>query len=255
MDALILGAGYATRLYPLTKDRPKPLLPVGGVPIIERICRQLTELDEVETIYIVSNHTFVGHYEAWLRDYGRRRIPPPLLALYDDQTNTPETRLGAIGDLHFVVERAAIDTDLVVIAGDNLIDLSLKEFVRAARARGVTVGIKDFKDPAKVSLYGVVEMSPTDGRITGFEEKPEKPRSSLVAVGLYYLPKQTLPLIARYLDAGHSKDAPGNYLRWLYRETPVYGHVLKADWYDIGDLDSYRRADEQMAPGAVGRAR
>src|SRR6516162_3473852 len=106
MHALILGAGYATRLYPLTKDRPKPLLPVGGVPIVERLCRQLSEVAGLDTISIVTNHTFAGHYEAWIRDYGTRRAPPPLLALYDDRSTTPENRLGAIGDIRFVLEHA-----------------------------------------------------------------------------------------------------------------------------------------------------
>lgn len=246
MDALILGAGYATRLYPLTKNRPKPLLPVGGVPIIERICRQLAEVPELETIHIVTNHTFADQYDSWLRDYGRRRVPPPLLALYDDQTTAPENRLGAIGDLRFVIERGSIDSDLLVIAGDNLIDGSLVGFVDFAQKKGASVGLKDFRDPAKVSLYGVVELSP-DQRIVGFEEKPPQPRSSLVAVGLYYFPRPTLPLVQRYLDAGHSKDQPGYYLQWLHREAAVYGHVLTGDWYDIGDPDSYHRADERMS--------
>jgi glucose-1-phosphate thymidylyltransferase len=246
MDALILGAGYATRLYPLTKSRPKPLLPVGGVPIIERICHQLTELNDLETIYIVSNHTFIEQYEAWLRDYGKRRLSRPLLALFDDQTTTPDNRLGAIGDLRFVIDHAALQNDLLVIAGDNLLDGSLTEFVVSARMRGTTVGLKDFRNPEKVSLYGVVELSP-DERIVGFEEKPPQPRSTLVAVGLYHFPQNTLPLVHRYLDAGHSKDAPGYYLQWLHRETPVFGFTLEGDWYDIGDLDSYHRADERMS--------
>jgi glucose-1-phosphate thymidylyltransferase len=246
MDALILGAGYATRLYPLTKDRPKPLLPVGGVAIIERICRQLAEVPDLDTIHIVTNHTFAEHYGKWLQDYGLRRVPPPLLALHDDGTTTPDNRLGAIGDLRFVLERAKLDTDLLVIAGDNLIDASLADFVQTGRAKGATVGVKDFHDPAKATLYGVVEMSP-DSRIVGFEEKPPRPKSSRVAVGLYYLPRQTLPLVQRYLEGGHSKDAPGYYLQWLVTQVPVYGHVLPGEWYDIGDLDSYRRADERMS--------
>jgi len=246
MDALILGAGYATRLYPLTKTRPKPLLPVGGVPIIERICRQLTELTELETIYVVSNHTFIDQYEGWLREYGLRRVAPPLLTLYDDQTTTPDNRLGAIGDLRFVIEHAALQDDLLVIAGDNLIDGSLTGFVESARARGTTVGLKDFKNPDKVSLYGVVELSP-DERVVGFEEKTLKARSSFVAIGLYYFPRKTLPLVNQYLDAGHSKDAPGYYLQWLHRQTPVYGFPLDGEWYDIGDPDSYHRADERMS--------
>jgi len=252
MDALILGAGYATRLYPLTKDRPKPLLPVGGVAIIERICRQLAEAPELDTIHIVTNHTFVGPYEKWLQDYGRRRVPPPLLALHDDGTTTPENRLGAIGDLRFVLERAKLDTDLLVIAGDNLIDADLGDFVQTGRAKGATVGVKDFHDPAKATLYGVVEMSP-DSRIVGFEEKPPRPKSSRVAVGLYYLPRKTLPLVQRYLEEGHSKDAPGYYLQWLVTQVPAYGHALPGEWYDIGDLDSYRRADERMSSRPVGK--
>lgn len=246
MDALILGAGYATRLYPLTKDRAKPLLPIGGVPIIERICRQLVVLKELGTIHIVTNHTFAGQYETWLRDYGRRRVPPPLLALHDDQTTTPENRLGAIGDLEFVLEQAAIDTDLLVVAGDNLIEGSLADFVESARVRGTSVGLKDFKDPKKVSLYGVVEVDP-DQKIIGFEEKPAQPRSTLVAIGLYYLPRPTLPLVRRYLEAGNRKDAPGYYLQWLWRETPVHGFVLEKEWFDIGDADSYHEANERLS--------
>ncbi|HLY07791.1 MAG TPA: nucleotidyltransferase family protein [Planctomycetota bacterium] len=251
MKAIVLGAGYATRLYPLTKDRPKPLLPVGGIPILERICRQLEDLADLDTIYIVTNHTFVEPYERWLRDYSQRRQSPPILTLYDDQTTTPENRLGAIGDLRFVIDHASIDSDLLVMAGDNLIDSPLVDFVRDGKRQGATVGVKDFRDPAKVSLYGVVEMG-VDSRIVGFEEKPARPRSSLVAVGLYFFPRHTLPLVSRYLDAGQSKDAPGYYLQWLYRETPLYGHLLQGDWVDIGDLDSYRRADERMSRGAVG---
>jgi len=253
MDALILGAGYATRLYPLTKNRPKPLLPVGGVPIIERICRQLSELSDLETIHIVSNHTFVDQYDVWMKDYDRRRVPSPLLALHDDQTTTPDNRLGAIGDLRFVIDQAAIQNDLLVIAGDNLIDGSLTDFVSSAKARGTSVGLKDFKNPEKVSLYGVVELSPDD-RVAGFEEKPLQPKSSFVAVGLYYFPRKTLSLVNRYLEAGHSKDAPGYYLQWLHKETPVYGFTLEGDWYDIGDPDSYHRADERMSRKAVVKA-
>lgn len=246
MNALILGAGYATRLYPLTLNCAKPLLPVGGVPIIERICRQLSEADGINTIHIVSNHTFAHQYAGWLRDYGGRRTPPPLLRLHDDQTTSPDNRLGAIGDLEFVIEHGNIDDDLLVIAGDNLIEAKLGPFIRFAQERGAAVGLKDFKDPRKASLYGVVEID-SDQRVIGFQEKPPQPRSTLVSVGLYYFPRSTLPLIQKYLQAGNSKDAPGYYLQWLHRETPVYGYPLEGDWYDIGDLDSYRKADEYMS--------
>src|SRR6185503_5062849 len=136
MDALILGAGYATRLYPLTKDRPKPLLPVGVVPILERICGQLVEAGSFETIHVVTNHRFAGHYDEWLRDYRGRQRPPCDVRIHDDRTTTPEDRLGAIGDIQFVVDAAPIRNDLLVIAGDNLIGGSLAPFLSAAAARG-----------------------------------------------------------------------------------------------------------------------
>jgi len=200
----------------------------------------------------VTNHTFAAQYAGWLRDYGNRRSPPPLLMLHDDKTTTPDNRLGAIGDLEFVIEQGKIDDDLLVIAGDNLIEAKLDPFIRFAQERGATVGLKDFKNPQKASLYGVVELD-ADLRVIGFQEKPAQPRSTTVSVGLYYFPRATLPLIRKYLQAGHSKDAPGYYLQWLHQETPVYGHPLEGDWYDIGDLDSYREADERMRQRPMSR--
>ena len=246
MEALILGAGYATRLYPLTKDRPKPLLPVGGVPILQRICEQLSSSGPFQAIHVVTNHRFAQNYQQWLHDYTRRQAPSVPIRIHDDQTTTPEDRLGAIGDLQFVLQNGPVDDDLLVIAGDNLIAGSLAPFLRHARTKGTSVGLKDLGSKELLSLYGVVETG-DDGRILSFEEKPAQPRSTLIAVGLYFFPKNTLPLVRKYLDLGNSKDAPGNYLQWLHRETPVYGHVLDGAWYDIGDLDSYHRADELMA--------
>jgi glucose-1-phosphate thymidylyltransferase len=254
MDALILGAGYATRLYPLTQDRPKPLLPVGGVPILERICGQLGEAGAFDAIHVVTNHRFAGHYEEWLRDYRGRKEPPCDVRIHDDRTTTPENRLGAIGDIQFVLEAAPITGDLLVIAGDNLIGGSLEPFLSFASSRGASVGLKDLRSKKLVSLYGVVETG-ADGRILGFEEKPAQPKSTLIAIGLYYFPKSTIPLIRKYLELGNSKDAPGYYLQWLHRQTPVYGHVVEGDWYDIGDLESYRNADETMSRNQLQRSR
>lgn len=246
MHALVLGAGYATRLYPLTKTRPKPLLPVGGVPILERISLQIARTGLVDTIHVVTNHTFAAAYDAWLRDWNRRQSGPPEIRIHDDRSTTPENRLGAIGDIQFVLESTDLNEDLMIMAGDNLIEGDLTDFLRFARTKGAAVGLKDFHDREKVSLYGVVELD-KDQRVIGFEEKPAVPKSTLVGVGLYFFPRWTLPLVKKYLEAGNSKDAPGYYLQWLHRQTPVYGFTLEGHWYDIGDLDSYQRADEQMA--------
>jgi glucose-1-phosphate thymidylyltransferase len=245
MEALILGAGYATRLYPLTKDRPKPLLPVGGVPILQRICAQLLSSGPFQAIHVVTNHRFATHYEHWLRDYSRRQPPPVPIRVHDDQTTTPEDRLGAIGDLQFVLQNGPVDDDLLVIAGDNLIVGSLAPFLRHARTKGTSVGLKQLASKELLSLYGVVETG-ADGRILGFEEKPARPKSNLIAVGLYFFPRSTLPLVKTYLDLGHGKDAPGYYLQWLCGQRPVFGHVLDGEWFDIGDLESYRRADDVL---------
>lgn len=243
MEALILGAGYATRLYPLTQDRPKPLLPVGGIPILERIAEQIVDAGPFDRLHVVTNHRFAEHYLEWLRDYRRRKATAAEIVVHDDQTTTPENRLGAIGDIQFVIDQAPIRDDLLVIAGDNLIGGSLAPFVRHAADHGASVGLKDLRSKNLVSLYGVVETD-SGGRILGFEEKPAQPRSTLIAVGLYYFPASTLSLVRRYLDLGHSKDAPGYYLQWFHRQVPTFGHVLEGEWYDIGDLESYRRADE-----------
>jgi len=241
MQALILGAGYATRLYPLTQNRPKPLLPVGGTPILQRICDQLREAGGFDRIHVVTNHRFADQYRQWRSDYRDSES----VVIHDDQTTTPEDRLGAIGDLQFVLRTAPVDDDLLVITGDNLIGGSLAPFIREAAAKGASVGLKDLRSPKLVSLYGVVETGP-DGRILSFEEKPAQPRSTLIAVGLYYYPRSTLPLFQRYLDSGNSKDAPGYYLQWLHQQIPVYGQVLDGEWFDIGDLESYHRADAVM---------
>jgi len=224
---------------------------VGGVPILERICGQLGEAGAFDAIHVVTNHRFAGHYEEWLRDYRGRKQTPGDVRIHDDKTTTPENRLGAIGDIQFVVDAAPITGDLLVIAGDNLISGSLEPFLSSAASRGTSVGLKDLRSKKLVSLYGVVET----GRILGFEEKPAQPKSTLIAIGLYYFPKSTLPLIRKYLELGNSKDAPGYYLQWLHRQTPVYGHVVEGDWYDIGDLESYRNADETMSRSELQRSR
>jgi glucose-1-phosphate thymidylyltransferase len=245
MKCLLLGAGYATRLYPLTKDRPKPLLPVAGIPILQRICEQVFKVKSLETLYIVTNHRFAAHYYNWLRDYQNHRALPVPIEIYDDLTTSPDDRLGAIGDIQFVIQNAKIDDDLLVIAGDNLIEFSLQDFVEVAKPKGAGVCLKDLKSKKQVSLYGAVEINKA-GKVVDFEEKPPRPRTTLISIGVYFFGKGQLPLFRQYLEEGHSKDAPGSYLQWLHKQIDVHGHVVDGEWFDIGDIDSYNLANQSL---------
>lgn len=248
MKALLLGAGYATRLYPLTKDRPKPLLPVAGIPILQRICEQLFKVKGLDTIYLVTNHRFVSNYYHWLRDYQTQRALPVPIEIFDDLTTTPDDRLGAIGDIQFVIQNAKVDDDLMVIAGDNLLLFPLQDFATFGQEKGAAACLKDLKNKKAVSLYGMVDVD-KKGKIIDFEEKPPKPRSTLISIGLYYWGKPHVGLFKQYLDEGQKKDQPGYFLQWAHRKIDVYGHVIDGEWYDIGDIDSYNTANEILMKG------
>ena len=240
MKCIILGAGYATRLYPLTRNRPKPLLPVGGIPILQRILDRVFEAPGLELIYVVSNHRFVAHYYNWLREMGSPKVP---IEIYDDLTAGEEDRLGAVGDIQFVIEHAKIAEDLLVVAGDNLFEFSLGRFVGTASGHPVTIGLKDLGSREKVSLYGAVTMG-ADGRVEEFEEKPPRPETTLISIGVYHFAADRLDWVKRFLTQSGRRDQPGHLIQWLIGQVPVYGHVVEGEWFDIGDIDSYNRANE-----------
>ncbi len=240
MKALLLGAGYGTRLYPLTRDRPKPLLPVGGRPILDRILECVHPIQAVDGIYIVSNSKFADRYRDWQARYSPKRKVP--IQVIDDGTTSNENRLGAIGDIQFVIDQAKIKDDLLVIAGDNLIEFDLRHFVEFALERGPAVALKDLKGSSLLSRYSAVELD-EQRRIVSFEEKPPKPKTSLISIGVYFYPKKEIKRIRQYLDEGLTPDAPGYYVQWLVKQTDVYGFVMEGPWYDIGDIDSYNAAN------------
>lgn len=244
MKALLLGAGYATRLYPLTRERPKPLLPIGGVAILERICEKIFPVPGVDRIYVVTNHRFAGHYYRWLTGYQETKKPRVPVEIFDDLTTSPDDRLGAIGDIEFVVKHANVDDDLLVVAGDNLFEFPLKNFTSfAKRKKSSAVCVKDVRDRKLASLYGVVEVD-KKGRIVDFEEKPPAPASTLTAIGVYYFAKEHLPLFRQYLEEGQSRDAPGYFIQWLHPKVELYAFPVEGAWYDIGDIDSYTKAND-----------
>ncbi|NOZ86642.1 MAG: nucleotidyltransferase family protein [Deltaproteobacteria bacterium] len=241
MKALILAAGYATRLYPLTKDRPKPLLKVGGRPVIDWLIDRLKQVPRVEHVHVVTNHKFVDQFKDW-QEAGSFDLP---ISLHDDGSTCEEDRLGAVGDIRMMIELMEKREDLLIAAGDNLFDFDLNPLCTLSRLRSAPViGVRTAASLDEVKRFGVVKLE-ADQRISSFEEKPSEPRSRDFALCLYVLSGASLPLVREYLDLGGNSDAPGNYVSWLIHRLAVYGHVFdKGHWFDIGDHDSLKSADE-----------
>jgi glucose-1-phosphate thymidylyltransferase len=238
MKAIILAAGYATRLRPLTDDVPKPLLPVGGRPILDWIVANIRHVDEIDAIHVVTNSRFADQFEEWGTVHG--------VVVHDDGTSTNDDRLGAIGDLKYVLDRAGIDDDVLVIAGDNLFDFKLADYVRFWRTHPNTsaVAVYDCGDFELAAGYGIVELD-SDDRITFFVEKPAEPPSTLAAIATYLYSRRQLPLIAEYLAEGNAPDQAGSLVAWLYRRQPVYGYRFGGEWFDIGDRKQLLEADNR----------
>lgn len=241
MKALILAAGYAIRLFPLTKDRSKPLLPVCGKPIMEYIVEKIEKLDSVEEVLVVTNHKFVDRFIGWKKGLKAKKG----IKIIDDGTISNEDKLGAIGDIDFAVKAGNLEDDLLVIAGDNLFSFELGSFLDFARSvkPSVSIGVYDVGDTEAAKKYGILELDEAK-RIVSFEEKPQSPATTLISICLYHFPKETLGLISEYLEAGNNPDAPGYYIDWLYRRQPTYGFVFEGSWYDIGDIASYHQASK-----------
>ncbi len=242
MKVIFLCAGYATRLYPLTENTPKPLLPVGDRPILEWILDRVRELKDVEAVYTVTNHKFAGHFEKWAQGYS---APWPIQVI-NDQTTTNENRLGAIGDLAYVLKTAKIGAeDLLVLAGDNFFDFDLPFFVQQGKSHKPhgAIAAYDVQDIELAKQYGLVKTD-ASGKILEFYEKPANPPTTLASCGLYWLPAETRVLLDRYLASGNNSDQPGHYMRWLAETSGLYAVTLKGRWLDIGDHASYQKADQ-----------
>ncbi len=243
MRVILLCAGYATRLYPLTENQPKPLLPIGGRPILEWILERIAEIGGVEDVTLVSNHRFAGHFESWAAERSKQ-FPWPV-HIVDDHTTSNEDRLGAIGDLRFVLKERGIGAeDLLVIAGDNLFDFDLTVLVRDALARRPypLIAIYDVADRELARRYGLVRLD-RENQVLEFFEKPQDPPTTLASCGIYWLPCETRDLLDRYIREGHNSDQPGHYMKWLAQADRLYAVLLEGYWFDIGDLTSYQKAD------------
>lgn len=245
MKALILAAGYATRLYPLTKEYPKPLLEVKGRPIVDYIADKLEAASGIDEIYIVTNSKFILAFRKWVKSVKS----PKKITLVNDFTKSNQDRLGAIGDINFVIKKLKIRDDLLVVGGDNLFSGSLKGFLdfSAGKKPAASIGLYRLKQKKDASRYGVVKLD-IHGKVVSFEEKPRKPQSRLVAMCLYYIPKDYLTLIEEYIRNKKIKtDATGSYVSWLKEKVDVYGYVFNGSWFDIGDYKYLNAAKRDFA--------
>ncbi len=243
MHAVVLAAGYATRLRPLTDKVAKPLLPLAGRPMLDYLADKVDEVDEVDTLHVVTNSRFAADFESWAR--GRSGRHP--IRVHDDGTSSNSDRLGAVGDLQLVIERAGLQgQDLLVVAGDNLFDFSLAAYTRFWRAHGGSaIGVHDVGDLRLAREYGVVELD-EDDRVISFVEKPEEPASTLAAIAAYLFTAEHARLVKTYLNEGNAPDQPGRFVVWLYPRAPVYGYPFEGEWLDIGDRAQLLEADNRM---------
>jgi glucose-1-phosphate thymidylyltransferase len=244
VKALILAAGYATRLYPLTLDRPKALLPVGGKPMLDRLMEQLEQVEGLDEVYVVTNSKFAEAFREWAA--ARSGLP---LRIIDDGTVDDDSKLGAIGDLDLTIREAELDDDLIVLAGDNLFSQSIAPFpVFALGKGGPALGVYDVGDLDTIRRYSVIELD-DDDRVTRLEEKPERPRSTLAGIALYFYPRSALRYVREYLEDGNNPDQPGRLVQWLYPRTAVYGWRVPGRWFDVGSKETLAEADRAFTGG------
>ena len=235
MKAVVLAGGYATRLWPITKHRPKMFLPVGETTVIDRIFDQLERDDRVETVYVSTNERFAGDFEEYLDE---SEFEKPVLSV--EETSEEDEKFGVVGALAQLVDREGVDDDLLVVAGDNMMGFDLREFLDHFEEHGTaTLAAYDVGSREKAKSYGLVEL---DGeRVVDFQEKPEDPRSTLVSIACYALPQASLRF-HEYLSDDNNPDEPGWFLQWLQSHEPVHAFTFEDAWYDIGTPESYLEA-------------
>ncbi len=232
MKCLILAAGYATRLYPLTENFPKPLLDIGGKTIVDWLIDDLRTANAIDEFIIISNHKYAHCFEDWAKNKNYK------VTIVDDGTSTNETRLGAVRDIEFAINKLAIDDDIMVLAGDNVLDFSLTKFLRFGKEKKASCVLKYWEDKTEtLSKRGVLEM---DGdRVVSMEEKPAHPKSQWCCPPFYFYTKDDSKKISEAIADGCAVDAPGSFISWLADKTTVYAMEMPGKRFDVGNLESY----------------
>ena len=241
MKSIILAAGYATRLYPLTENFPKPLLKVGSKTILDWLIDDADANAGIHDFIVVSNHKFAAHFRDWAE------TKPQKITVLDDGTTSNETRLGAVRDIAFALEKTAPEDDILVMAGDNVLDFSLSAFVDYARQKGTSCVMCHEENDLKRQQKTAIITLDAEGRITGYEEKPREPKGNLAVPPFYIYRSEDIRRIPEALADGCGADAPGSFAAWLSRQVPMHAWRMPGKRYDIGDLASYERVGKLFA--------
>lgn len=235
MKCLILAAGYATRLYPLTENFPKPLLKVGDKTILDWLVDDIDTCGLIDEYAVISNHKFAHHFDDWAKTKKQK------ITVVDDGTSTNETRLGAVKDIQFAIDTLQLDDDLLVIAGDNVLDFSLTEFVLYAKEKNASCIMRYYESAEqKLRKSGVIELG-EDDLVTGMEEKPENPKTNWCCPPFYFYKREDAKLVKTGIESGCGVDAPGSFAAWLSTKTKVYAMKMPGRRYDVGNLESYEK--------------
>lgn len=246
MKVIILAAGYATRLYPLTLTQPKPLLPVAGKPMVEYVLDNLAPIGGIDRVIVVTNAKFAGHFQKWADNYRATKSKFNFTIVNDGSTDDTN-KLGAIGDINYVIDKEKVDDDIIIVAGDNLFSDKLADFGKFIREKNAPVlAVYDVGNLEEIKKYNSISIDGS-GKITFFEEKPKEPKSTITGIALYYYPKSTLRLIKQYIAEGNNPDQPGRLVQWLYPRTPVYTWRVPGLWYDIGSKETLEEANKIFA--------
>ena len=244
MKAIILAAGYATRLYPLTRDIPKPLLPVAGKPNIEYILSHLLPVKDIDAVYIITNDKFYQQFVEWEKGFCKKHHTDKNIDIMNDGTSTNESRLGSIGDIDLVISKKGLNDDLLIIAGDSLFDFELNEMISYFHEKNSSILCAyRTSDIDILRRRGVIKIDDTN-RIIDFKEKPKWPASDIAVPAIHIYKKDTLNLFGQYLSEGNNPDAPGYFVDWLYKKEPLHAYFFTGNCYDIGNAETYYKVNQ-----------
>jgi len=240
MKAIVLAGGYAKRMWPLTLETPKQLLPIAGKPMIEYVLEELELIEDIDKIYVSTNQKFASKFHEWFNNRENKKD----IELFIEPTTSEEQKLGSIGALDFLIKEFGIDEETLVIGGDNLFEFKMVDLIRHLEKKNANIIVLDeVENLEEAKQFGVAEVD-ENHKILSFKEKPEHPKSTLVATACYILTKRGVEEVSKYIEQGGDPDKMGHFIEWLCKNDIVYAFTFDGKWFDIGNIEMYKEADE-----------